>query len=94
MQGCKKCRKIPQRNFDSFWLNFCLFARNQYGMMTEVNQTLKLEDNQRMNNRNPDGGTAAILNKSQIEEPIFFSLKDFIEFIEDVFENTKANDDF
>lgn len=43
-------------------------------MMTEVNQTLKLEDNQRMNNRNPDGGTAAILNKSQIEEPIFFFL--------------------
>uniref|UniRef100_A0A8C2YB65 Apolipoprotein B n=1 Tax=Coturnix japonica TaxID=93934 RepID=A0A8C2YB65_COTJA len=32
--------------------------KNQYGMMTEVNQTLKLEDNQRMNSRNFDGGTA------------------------------------
>ncbi|OXB84376.1 UNVERIFIED_CONTAM: hypothetical protein H355_010803, partial [Colinus virginianus] len=29
--------------------------KNQYGMMTEVNQTLRLEDNQRMSNGNFDG---------------------------------------
>ncbi|NXC43088.1 APOB protein, partial [Penelope pileata] len=29
--------------------------KNQYGMMTEVNQTLKLEDNQRMSSRDFDG---------------------------------------
>lgn len=45
-------------------LYFSLFARNRYGVMTEVNQTLKLEDTPKINNRNFDGGIAAILSNT------------------------------
>lgn len=45
-------------------LNLSLFARNRYGVMTEVNQTLKLEDTPKINNRIFDGGITAILNNT------------------------------
>jgi len=55
----------PQKYLDSTKaLNFSLFARNRYGVMTEVNQTLKLEDTPKINNRNFDGGIAVVLNKT------------------------------
>lgn len=88
----QEVQEDPSKNFDSTKaLNFCLFTRNQYGMMTEVNQTLKLEDNQRMSSRNFDGGTAAILNKHQMDESILFFFFSNSEFVEDVFKNTKPN---
>lgn len=73
--GGKKHSKIPQRYLDSTKaLNIYFFARNHYGMMTEVNQTLKLEDTPKINNRNFDGGTTAILNKCQIRELFFVTV--------------------
>lgn len=57
--------KTYQRYLDSTKaLYFSLFARNRYGVMTEVNQTLKLEDTPKINNRNFDGGIAAILSNT------------------------------
>lgn len=59
---------MPQRYLNSNKaLNFSLFARNRYGVMTEVNQTLKLEDTPKINNRNFDGGIAAFLNNTSTE---------------------------
>lgn len=60
-----KRQETPQWYLDSTKvLNFSLFPRNRYGVMTEVNQTLKLEDTPKINNRNFDGGIAAILNNT------------------------------
>lgn len=64
-QGGRRHGKTPQRCLNSTKaLNFSLFARNRYGVMTEVNQTLKLEDTPKINNRNFDGGIAEILNNA------------------------------
>lgn len=64
-QGGGRHVEMPQWYFNlTKALNFSLFARNRYGVMTEVNQTLKLEDTPKINNRNFDGGIAAFLNNT------------------------------